>query len=52
MAGRTIRKMAFLALALFSGIVDTGTVTMGVFLDSLKQVMGKQNKDREEVSKE
>ena len=52
MSGRTIRKMAFLALALFSGVADTGTVTMGVFLISLKQAVGKQIKDREELSKE
>ena len=52
MSGRTIRKMAFLALALFSGVVDSGAVNMEVFLDSLKQAVRKQIKDREELGKE
>eukprot|EP00090_Calanus_glacialis_P004263 TRINITY_DN13151_c0_g1_i1.p1 TRINITY_DN13151_c0_g1~~TRINITY_DN13151_c0_g1_i1.p1 ORF type:complete len:436 (+),score=203.48 TRINITY_DN13151_c0_g1_i1:53-1360(+) len=52
MSGRTIRKMAFLALALFSGVTDSGAVTMEVFLDSLKQAVRKQIKDREELGKE
>ena len=52
MSGRTIRKMAFLALALFSGVADSGAVTMEVFLDSLKQAVRKQIKDREELGKE
>ena len=52
MSGRTIRKMAFLALALFSGVADTGVVNMEVFMDSLKQAVGKQIKDREELGKE
>ena len=41
--------MAFLALALFSGVTDSGAVTMEVFLDSLKQAVRKQIKDREEL---
>jgi len=52
MSGRTIRKMAFLALALFSGVADSGAVNMEVFLDSLKQAVRKQIKDREELGKE
>jgi len=51
MSGRTIRKMAFLALALFSDLAETGTVSVGVFLGSLKQAVDKQIKDREELSK-
>eukprot|EP00092_Neocalanus_flemingeri_P022459 GFUD01024357.1.p1 GENE.GFUD01024357.1~~GFUD01024357.1.p1 ORF type:complete len:441 (+),score=191.72 GFUD01024357.1:70-1392(+) len=52
MSGRTIRKMSFLALALFSGVGDRQTVSMKVFLDSLKQAVDKQIKDREELGKE
>jgi hypothetical protein len=52
MSGRTIRKMAFLALALFSGVGDSGTVTMDVFLDSLKKAVEKQIMDRQELGKE
>jgi len=51
MSGRTIRKMAFLALALFSDLADTRTVSVGVFLGSLKQAVDKQIRDREELSK-
>jgi len=52
MSGRTIRKMAFLALALFSDLAEKRTVSVGVFLDSLKQAVDKQIKDRGELSKE
>jgi hypothetical protein len=41
-----------LALALFSGVVDSGAVNMEVFLDSLKQAVRKQIRDREELGKE
>ena len=52
MSGRTIRKMAFLALALFSGVAETRTLSMDAFLCSLKEAVHKQIKDREELGKE
>merc|ERR1719452_333293 len=52
MSGRTLRKMSFLALALFSGVGDKGSVTMEVFLDSLKKAVNKQISDRKELEKE
>jgi len=52
MSGRTIRKMAFLALALFSEVAESRTVSMEVFLNSLRDAVHKQIKDREELGKE
>jgi len=52
MSGRTIRKMAFLALALFSEVAESRTVSMEVFLNSLRDAVHKQIKDREELAKE
>jgi len=52
MSGRTIRKMAYLALALFSNVADNGSVKTSEFLQSLEQAVDKQRKDREELSKE
>ena len=52
MSGRTIRKMAFLALALFSGVAETRTLSMDGFLCSLKEAVHKQIRDREELGKE
>jgi len=52
MSGRTIRKISFLALALFSGAADRGTVTLAEFLESLDKAVLRQLKDREEFTKE
>ena len=52
MSGRTIRKMAFLALAMFSGVSDTRTLSMGAFLNTLEEAVQKQIKDREDLGKE
>merc|ERR1719233_1221809 len=52
MSGRTIRKLAFLALALFSEVDKTQTVTMEDFLDSLEEAVHKQIKDRKYLGKE
>ena len=52
MSGRTIRKMAFLALALFSGVAQKQTVAMEDFLTSLEEAVHKQIKDREDMGKE
>ena len=52
MSGRTIRKISFLALALFSGAADRGTVTLAEFLESLDKAVVRQLKDREEFTKE
>ena len=52
MSGRTIRKISFLALALFSGAADRGTVTLAEFLECLDKAVERQLKDREEFSKE
>merc|ERR1711915_45469 len=52
MSGRTIGKVAYLALALFSNVADNGSVKTSEFLRSLEQAVDKQRKDREELSKE
>ena len=52
MSGRTIRKMAFLALALFSGVAQKLSVSMEDFLTSLEEAVYKQIKDREDMGKE
>jgi len=52
MSGRTIRKIAFLALALFSGVAKTRPVSMEDFLSSLEDAAHKQIKDREYLGKE
>ena len=52
MSGRTIRKISFLALALFSGAADRGTVTLAEFLECLDKAVERQLKDREEFTKE
>ena len=52
MSGRTIRKLAFLALALFSGVAKTQTVAMEDFLNSLEEAVHKQIKDRDYLGKE
>ena len=52
MSGRTIRKMAFLALTLFSGVSGTPAVTMDDFLNNLEEAVHKQIKDREDLGKE
>ena len=52
MSGRTIRKMAYLALALFSSVADKGSVKISEFLQSLEQAVEKQRKDREELSRD
>jgi len=52
MSGRTIRKIAFLALALFSGVAKTRPVSMEDFLNSLEDAAHKQIKDREYLGKE
>ena len=52
MSGRTIRKMAFLALALFSGVAQKKSVSMEDFLTSLEEAVYKQIKDREDMGKE
>jgi len=52
MSGRTIRKMAFLALTLLSGVSKTRRVTMEDFLNSLEEAVHKQIKDREDLMKD
>ena len=52
MSGRAIRKMAFLALALFSGVAQKQSVSMEDFLTSLEEAVYKQIKDREDMGKE
>ena len=52
MSGRTIRKMAYLALALFSSVADQGSVKISEFLQSLEQAVEMQRKDREELTKD
>ena len=52
MSGRTIRKIAFLALALFSNASIRGNVTLEETLDSLDKAVERQLKDREDFTKE
>ena len=52
LSGRTIRKIAFLALALFSTAAERGTVTLPEFLQCLDKAVKRQLQDREEFSKD
>ena len=52
LSGRSIRKIAFLALALFSSASDRGSVPLSEFLVSLDKAVDRQIKDREELTKD
>lgn len=52
LSGRTIRKIGFLALALFSSASVRGSITLEEFLTSLDQAVERQIKDREDFQKE
>jgi len=52
LSGRTIRKIAFLALALFSSAAERGTVSLPEFLQCLDKAVKKQIQDREEFNKD
>ena len=52
LSGRTIRKVAFLALALFSNASVRGNITLEESLISLDKAVERQIKDREDFIKE
>ena len=52
LSGRTIRKIAFLALALFSDASDRGSITLAELLFSLDKAVDRQLRDREDFTKE
>jgi len=52
MSGRTIRKLAFLGLSLFSDVSTNGSLTVEEFLNCLSLSVQKQIKDREDLGKE
>ena len=52
LSGRSIRKISFLALALFSSASDRGSVSLSEFLVSLDKAVDRQITDREELTKE
>ena len=52
LSGRTIRKIAFLALALFSDASDKGSLTLAELLVSLDMAVDRQLRDREEFTKD
>ena len=52
LSGRTIRKIAFLALALFSNASVRGNVTLEETLVSLDKAVDRQLKDRDDFSKD
>ena len=52
LSGRTIRKIAFLALALFSDASERGSITLAELLISLDKAVDRQLSDREEFTKE
>ena len=52
LSGRSIRKISFLALALFSSASDRGSVALSEFLVSLDKAVDRQIRDREELTKD
>ena len=52
LSGRTIRKIAFLALALFSDASEKGSLTLAELLVSLDMAVDRQLRDREEFTKD
>ena len=52
LSGRSIRKISFLALALFSSASDRGSVSLSEFLVSLDKAVDRQITDREELTKD
>ena len=52
LSGRSIRKISFLALALFSSASDRGSVALTEFLVSLDKAVDRQIRDREELTKD
>ena len=52
LSGRSIRKISFLALALFSSASDRGSISLSEFLVSLDKAVDRQIRDREELTKD